>query len=227
MSLVFKLISKSYDKKYVFENISVQLPNESVIGVIGQNGIGKTTLFKCLINLEKFDSGEIFEGENKIVIDSNDWKRQIGFLVEPNPLIDFYTLFENLTLKRIIRNLEKSKFQSNVEYYSYLFFNDSQFIKNCNLPIANFSTGMRKKALIVSSLIHEPTRVFWDEPFSGLDIDTKHKLVDLVINKSTNGTFFLISDHEDEFIKKLTSVYLIMEENEWRISCFPQKARVL
>lgn len=140
---------KSYSDKLILKNIQLSIPQNGLYGVVGKNGAGKTTFFKCLCSLTPF-KGEVSYQQQPLT------PQQIGFLpTEPY-------LYEHLTVEEFYK------------FYSLLLDikpqNTMPFEVNKTLLIKELSTGMRKKVYFNAVLQKPYTLYIFDEPFSGLDI---------------------------------------------------------
>ena len=138
---------KSYSGKLILKNIQLSIPQNGLYGVVGKNGAGKTTFFKCLCSLTSF-KGEVSYQQQPLM------PQQIGFLpTEPY-------LYEHLTVEEFYK------------FYSLLLDikpqNTMPFEVNKNLLIKELSTGMRKKVYFNAVLQKPYTLYIFDEPFSGL-----------------------------------------------------------
>jgi ABC-2 type transport system ATP-binding protein len=204
MTLKVENLFKKFGQKIVFDDLSFDFPDSNTISLIGENGIGKSTFINCLINVEKLDSGSVFWENEKVRLNSLNWKKQIGFISNSVQLIEFYSLLENLKIKKIFYDIDKVNFEERCAYFSQLFFDSAEFIFENRQEISSFSTGMKKKSMIIASLIHNPKLNFWDEPFSGLDEITKDKVVELINHRAFEGGFFLVCDHEKEQLSKIS-----------------------
>lgn len=210
MTLKVEKLFKRFGKNIVFEDLTFEFPDSNIIGLVGENGIGKSTFINCLINVEKLDSGSVYWGNENVNVNSLNWKKQIGFISDSVQLIGFYSLFENLKMKKIFYDIDKVIFAERCRYFSNLFFGSADFVFDNRQNISSFSTGMIKKAMIIASMIHDPKLIFWDEPFSGLDEITKDKVVELIKTRASDGCFFLVCDHENCQLSRISTTNLKM-----------------
>ena len=205
-----KKISKQYGKntQYIFNDANLSIYPCEVVGIIGKNGCGKTTLVKIISGLITPEQGDIFFMGKKI--DTNDitYKRNISILGDANR-----SLYWNLTGRQ------------NVEYFTSLmgadldedFFDEfvtkmkmGTFIDN---KVANYSKGMKQKLMLLIALINSPQLVIMDEPLNGLDMESVYIIED-VINTIVREkhTSFIITSHDKYFIDEVcTTKYEIVK----------------
>lgn len=154
-------------------NISLEIPEGTVTGIIGQNGAGKSTTIKAILGLIKADDGsiEIF-GKDSKELTSKD-KEFFGVALADS---GFYN---ELNLEDIIRILRKS----------YSEFDESFFRKACknqklsmDKKLKDFSTGMKAKVRVLIAMSHNAKLLILDEPTSGLDVMARNEVLDLIRN---------------------------------------------
>ncbi|MGQ1928605.1 ABC transporter ATP-binding protein [Ornithobacterium rhinotracheale] len=173
--LEIKNISVKYGETQVLKDLSFNIDEQNnVVGVLGKNGAGKTTLFDTLFGDLEF-SGEILWRGNKLR------KTAISYVETQNYFYPYIT---------------------GNEYLNY-FVQDKREIDELadrfNLPLKayvnNYSTGMKKKLVILSMLLQNKPIVLLDEPFNGLDFESVHMLYDLIQKMKSDGKLILISSH--------------------------------
>lgn len=170
-------LSFSYKENTILENINIQFETNNIHGIVGLNGSGKTTLFNILTGLHQQQSGTIKNHDLPLK------KSDIAY-------IDTETFFyPNLTAQEFLSVFKTTNTQFDEKGLAHLL----------NLPldefIENYSTGMKKKLLILSQIKQDKSIYIFDEPFNGLDIET-NKLLLLIIEMLVNkGKTIFISSH--------------------------------
>ena len=176
-------LSKSY-KDFKLSNLNIEIKKGSIIGLIGQNGAGKTTFIKLLLELIKKDSGDIFIFGQKI---NNDVKDKIGIVLDDS---FFPEVIKVQDINQIMKNIYKAWDEE--MFFNYL----KKFSLNGNMLIKNLSTGMKKKLEIITALSHHPKLLILDEPTSGLDPIVRNEILDLFLEFIENGeNSILFSSH--------------------------------
>lgn len=170
-------LSFSYEKEYVLHDLSMDFEENCIHGIVGLNGSGKTTFFNILAGFFKADEGAILFNGKQIE------KKSIAY-------IDTESFFyPKLTAKEFLSVFPKT----NTKY------NENELAAIFNLPlnefIENYSTGMKKKLLILSQLKQDKEIYIFDEPFNGLDIESNRSLQIIIelLNKKQKTVF--ISSH--------------------------------
>ncbi len=173
----FKSLSKSFSKNLVIDNVSFKLKKGEITTLIGQNGVGKTTIARIILQLEKYDSG-------KLIIQDN---LNIGYVPQK---LDF-NFNMPLTSKDLIKTIAPNYTKKDLDQFSD-FLNYSK-IKNTE--ISQISGGELQKLILIGTLINKPDLLIVDEPTQFLDIDSQQQFYRLLNNlKNTIGlTIFMIS----------------------------------
>ena len=176
-------LSKSYGD-FKLSNLNIEIKKGSIIGLIGQNGTGKTTFIKLLLDLIKKDSGDILIFGQKI---NNDVKDKIGIVLDDS---FFPEVIKVQDINQIMKNIYKAWDEE--MFFNYL----KKFSLNGNMLIKNLSTGMKKKLEIITALSHHPKLLILDEPTSGLDPIVRNEILDLFLEFIENGeNSILFSSH--------------------------------
>ena len=166
------------------------IPGE-IYGLLGPNGAGKTTTLRCIATLLKPTEGNVSVCGFDTVTQGEEVRQRLGFLTNeikldpfftPKYLFDFFGKAHGMDEETINRRRE--------ELFSYFGITEFQDKK-----IESLSTGMKQKAAIVVSLVHDPDVVIFDEPTSGLDVVTARSVTDLLLKLKKDGKTIIISTH--------------------------------
>lgn len=173
--------------KFKLEDISFELKEGYIMGLIGPNGSGKTTLIKMLLGLTKSDSGEIKIFDKDIFEDEIYIKDNIGFVFDN---LNFYSHLSVKDFKKIVSKAY-SKFDSNL-FDSYLW----RFGIHKKLYIGELSKGEEIKLMIANALSHDAKLLILDEPTAGLDPIVRKDILKLLQQEIENGKrSVIISTH--------------------------------
>lgn len=162
-------LSKSYDD-FTLENVGFNLPKGSIMGLVGENGAGKTTIIKLILNLIKRENGyiKVFGLDN--IENEQQIKEKIGVVLDESYFHD------NLRAKDI--SLIMDNIYSNWDKSVFLYY-----LKKFKLPldkiVKDFSKGMKMKLSIAVALSHDPQFLILDEPTSGLDPIVRSEILDI------------------------------------------------
>ena len=181
--LEIKNLNKAY-QDFALKNVSFSLPRGYIMGFVGQNGSGKTTTIRAILNMAKIDSGKISVFGLDSVTDTIAIKKRLGVV------FDSLYLAEHLNVRQIEQQLKPF----------YPDWNSEEFfmkIKNFHLPdnkkICDFSKGMKMKLMVAVALSHRAELIILDEPTSGLDPVARDELLDILseyIEDENRGVLF-------------------------------------
>lgn len=196
---------KTYED-FELKNVGFDLPRGSIMGLVGENGAGKTTIIKLILNLIKRESGHIevfgldnIENEQKI-------KEKIGVVLDESYFHD------NLKVKEI--SLIMSNIYSNWDNNLFLYY-----IKKFKLPlekiVKDFSKGMKMKLSIAVALSHDPQFLILDEPTSGLDPIIRSEILDIFLEFiQDEEKSILFSTHITSDLDKIADYITFIHEGE-------------
>lgn len=194
-------ISKKFNEKVVFEELSFTLDSGSMIAIIGESGSGKTTLLNCLGQLEEVDKGEIFINGEKILRKHKRkfFQEQAGFLFQNFALIDNETVKKNLQLvtkdqSKIVAALEK--------------FQVEQLL---NQKIFRLSGGEQQCVALARLFLKNPPLIFADEPTASLDQKNKEIVIQTLQELNRQGKTVIVVTHDLELAKRLGRVIDLTE----------------
>ena len=189
-------ISLSFGKRQILENISFDINKGEILGMLGPNGVGKSTIFNLITGLIKPNYGSIvIDGENVLnyPISERTTKFKIGYVPQYGGYFHDLTLLENL--KAVSEILIKDKNDRN--------FRIEELISKFELdPILNvqakfLSGGQKKKLVIALALLSDPKILLLDEPFAALDVMTIKTLQEIIVNLQRNNNISVIlCDHQ-------------------------------
>tara|TARA_B100001121_G_scaffold310277_1_gene340376 strand:- start:363 stop:1139 length:777 start_codon:yes stop_codon:yes gene_type:complete len=189
-------ISLKYGKKMILDNLDLQLNNGQILGLLGPNGVGKSTIFNLITGLISPDYGSIFinsELVNKYPIYQRTIKFKIGFVPQHGGFFHDLTVFENLKAIAEIA-IDNVSFRSEkIDLLISKFELDSVRDIKANL----LSGGQKKKLVIAIALISDPKILLLDEPFAALDVLTIKTLQEIIVNlQSSNNISIILCDHQ-------------------------------
>ena len=215
-------ISKQYGFFFALNNVSFNVKENSILGIVGANGAGKTTLIKILSGLSTPTSGKILINGLNYKENNRNIKQLIGTISSKSFLYEELSIYENLKFySKLYSVYEKHEFKEKIEQYVDSF-NLSDWIYE---PISYLSTGMKQKVEIIRMLIHNPSLLLLDEPFSGLDFNSINLLIKILkdLRKDEKLTIVLAT-HKIEVIQQISDAILILKRG--KISKFAPKTEM-
>ena len=178
-------------KKTAVDHLSLTAAKGEIYGLLGPNGAGKTTTLRCISTIIKPTSGEIYVDGHEVQKEPKAVRTCIGFLTSDIKLDDQFDVdYLFRFFGRLHRVPEEVLAKRREELFGY--FGISEF---AHKKIKELSTGMKQKAAIAVSLVHDPDIVIFDEPTNGLDIITARNVTDYLKKLRDDGKLVVISTH--------------------------------
>ena len=197
-SVILKLdqISLKFGRKIILDNLNIQLNNGQILGLLGPNGVGKTTIFNIITGLISPDFGSVIinsEKINKYPIYQRTLQFKIGFVPQNGGFFHDLTVYQNL----------KAIAEITIENLSYREEKINSLISKFELdPIRDIksdflSGGQKKKLVIALALISDPKILLLDEPFAALDVMTIKTLQEIIVDlQSSKNISVIMCDHQ-------------------------------
>ena len=192
----FENVSLAYGNRLILDNISFKINEGQIFGMLGPNGVGKSTIFNLITGLKNPNYGEvIIDGINctNLPINERFTKFKLGLVPQYGGLIHDLSLLDNLKLVAEIHIKEK---ELRVQKINKLI-SQFEFDALLNIKGKHLSGGQKKKLVIAMSLINDPKILLLDEPFAALDILTIKMLQEIILNlQSTEEISVVVCDHQ-------------------------------
>jgi ABC-2 type transport system ATP-binding protein len=184
-------LTKNYGTVKAINNLDLQVHSGEIFGFLGPNGAGKTTTIRVLTTLTQPTSGFVSVGGYNIKQEPEKVKKLIGVVQQHLSLDRDLTIRENMEFHSRIHHLDSSKRKQRIakllEYVELTEYADKM--------VDTLSGGMKKKAAIVCSLVHEPKLLFLDEPTGGLDAQARRRMWDFMRRLNNDGTTVFLTTH--------------------------------
>lgn len=197
-------LTKTFDKNVAVNNISFNASKGKIFGLLGRNGAGKSTIFRCMLNIIKQDSGKVLYNDK--IIDEKILDK-IGYLPEEGSLISSYTVLEQCIYYGMLKNMDEESIKKR------LFELTSKFdiIEYMNMKQKDLSKGNRQKIQFIVSILHDPELLILDEPFSGLDPISVEQLKQVLLELKESGKIIVFSSHRMDHVEMLCEDILILD----------------
>jgi len=212
--------SKIFGHKFILNDISFEINQGEIFGIIGSSGCGKTTLLTALVGFIKAEKGDIKfrnikvlnEGDDKsfrsIYKSSNDMKKAYGFAPQDPSFYQNLTIKENLNYFGSLYNLSGRSIKSNTGYLLNLI----GLTQSQHVIAKELSGGMQRRLDIACSLIHDPEVLILDEPTADLDAINAKKIWNLLKIINQRGTTIIIASHHIAYLDNFCDRVLILKD---------------
>jgi ABC-2 type transport system ATP-binding protein len=196
-------ISKSFQQNLALNDVSLSLEKNKIYGLLGPNGAGKTTLIRNITQIFFPDAGQIFFNGEKL---SQEHQNQIGYMPEERGLYKKMKVGEQLMYFAQLRGFSKQQATNKINFWL-----QKLDIENWrNKTIEELSKGMQQKIQFVATVLHEPTLLILDEPFSGLDPINAELIKNEIFELHKKGTTIIFSTHRMENVEEICEdIFLI------------------
>lgn len=198
-------LTKAFGEMKAVDNVSFRIPDGKILGLIGQNGAGKSTTFRLILNFLDQDKGTI--SWNSQPINEEDYNI-IGYLPEERGLYPKVTIEDQLIYFGRLRGKSKKEIVPLIDKWMEKF----QVKGKKTDKVKSLSKGNQQKVQLISTLIHEPKLVILDEPFSGLDPVNAELLKRGIIELKDQGSCVIFSSHNMENVEQICD-HLVMLKN--------------
>jgi ABC-2 type transport system ATP-binding protein len=200
-------LNKAYENHRALTDVSLFVPKEVIFGLLGPNGAGKTTLIRIINQIIEQDSGEIIL-ENKRL--SPKETRKIGYLPEERGLYKKMSVWDQLIYFARLKGLSPIESKQKVKnWLEKLEISDWR-----NKKIEDLSKGMAQKVQFISTVIHEPSLLILDEPFSGFDPVNAEIIKNEILELKTKGITVILSTHRMESVELLCDHVALIHESK-------------
>ncbi|MGB1507501.1 MAG: ABC transporter ATP-binding protein [Crocinitomicaceae bacterium] len=199
-------ISKSFFRKEALQDVSFKVNTGEIYGVLGPNGVGKTTLIRVINRIVAPDSGHIrFEG----VLMTEKHLEHIGYLPEERGMYKNMTVQDHAMFLGRLRGLSNTDAKQKVDYWFDKFsINDWR-----KKRIEELSKGMAQKVQFICAVLHEPKLLILDEPFSGFDPVNAEIIKNELLQMKHNGKTILLSTHNMKSVEEICDKAILINES--------------
>ena len=189
-------VTKCYGDFTALDGVSLSVPQGCVFGLLGPNGAGKTTLIRILMRISAPDRGQIFFKGHPL---SSDDVYDMGYLPEERGLYKKMKTGEQAMYLARLKGLDRQ------EAYNRLHEKFEQFgmMDWWNKPVEELSKGMQQKVQFITTILHKPSFLILDEPFSGFDPINANLLKDEILQLKKEGTTIVLSTHNMASVEEI------------------------
>lgn len=194
-------LHKRFGQLEVLQSLDAQIRQNTITAIVGHNGSGKTTLIKCILGLDKYDSGDIFIKDFKL---NGDWnyRSQIGYMPQIARFPENLTATEAITMICDLRSGSVTQAEALISYF--------RLADEMEKPLKTLSGGTRQKVNAVVAFMFNPDILILDEPTAGLDPISSSLLKDKIHAEKDAGKTVIITSHIMSEIQELADTILYL-----------------
>ena len=225
-----KNLNKIYsDSFYALSNISLDIKQGEVFALLGPNGAGKTTLISSVCGLTKQTSGEIKVSNFDTIKDYKKTRSLIGLVPQEFPLENYESILNTVNFSRGLFGKKPD------ENHVKKILQSLKLWDKKDSPIITLSGGMKRRVLIAKALSHNPKILFLDEPTSGVDIQLRKEMWEMILKLKRSGVTVILTTH---YIKEAETIadrigilnkgeLILVEKKENLINKFGEKTIII
>lgn len=213
-SMVIENLTKQYTNNVVLDSLSLTINTGEVHGILGRNGVGKTTLIECTVGLKLFNQGTIKIRGMNILEDRDKIIRHVG--IQPQEA----NLFPRLSVMETMQ-LFSSFYGEITSFHKIMDMLDLDKIKNKR--VNSLSTGQKQRLLVALSLIGNPSLIILDEPTTGIDPQIKQLIWKVLTKMKSEDKSILLSTHSMEEAEKICDRISILHDKKIIVTGTPKE----
>ena len=211
--MVVKLenVTKTYKKGVrALDNLSFEVRDGEIFGLLGPNGSGKTTSINCLLGLLKYESGNIEVFGEPMSANRYDLKAEIGFVPQNVAVYTELTVYENVDYFCGLYVKEKEKRRRLVEEA----LNFVSLLEYRNVYPRKLSVGLLRRLNIACGIAHKPRLIIFDEPTVGVDPQTRNRVLEGIKRLNREGATVIYTSHYMEEVEQICDYIVIMDKGK-------------
>jgi ABC-2 type transport system ATP-binding protein len=191
-----KNITKQFGNQLALDNVSISVPEQCIYGLLGPNGAGKTTLIRIINQITGPDSGELFLNGRKLMPEDVQY---IGYLPEERGLYKKMKIGEQAVYFAQLKGLSRAEAMKRIKYW----FKKLDIIDWWGKKVEELSKGMQQKVQFITTVLHEPKLLIFDEPFTGFDPVNTNTIKNEILFLRERGATIIFSTHNMESVEEL------------------------
>jgi ABC-2 type transport system ATP-binding protein len=200
-------VSKTYANHKALDKVSINVEKGSVFGLLGPNGAGKTTLIRIINQITAPDEGEIYFMGEKL---RSEHVHKIGYLPEERGLYKKMKVGEQAIYLAELKGIKKAEAKKRLEYW----FNKFDIYSWWNRKVEELSKGMQQKVQFITTILHEPDLLIFDEPFSGFDPINANLLKEEILKLKNKGATIIFSTHNMESVEAICDSITLINKSK-------------
>ena len=205
--LEVKNLYKNFAEITAVNNVSFTLPKGKILGLLGKNGAGKSTIFRIILGILESDKGEVLINGKKYSINDS---RKVGFLPEEGSLSQELTVYEQLCFYGSLKGMTNEEVLENLKKWLVRF----DITEYMNRKIKELSKGNRQRIQFIVSILHDPELIILDEPFSGLDPLGVEMFKEILLDLKKEGKAIIFSSHRMEHVELFCDDIILIDKGQ-------------
>ena len=205
--LEVKNVYKQYANHLALNDVSISVPRGSIFGLLGPNGAGKTTLIRIINTITAPDKGEVLLNNTPLTLKHT---ANIGYLPEERGLYKKMKVGEQALYLCQLKGLSKTEALKRLKYWFEKFEIESWWDKK----VEELSKGMAQKVQFITTVLHEPKLLIFDEPFSGFDPINAELLKKEIIELKNKGATVIFSTHNMDSVERLCENIALINKSQ-------------
>ena len=205
--LEVRSVSKSYSRHKALDDVSLSVPEGQIFGLLGPNGAGKTSLIRIINQITIPDQGDILFKGNSL---SSEHVKTIGYLPEERGLYKKMKVGEQAIYLAQLKGLSKVDAKTALKEW----FEKFDIAPWWDKTIEDLSKGMAQKVQFITTVLHRPKLLIFDEPFSGFDPINANIIKDEIINLKDQGTSIIFSTHRMESVEEICDHIALIDKSK-------------
>lgn len=189
-------VTKQFGSFKALDNVSISVPEQCIYGLLGPNGAGKTTLIRIINQITGPDSGELFLNGKKLMPED---VQSIGYLPEERGLYRKMKVGEQAVYFAQLKGLSKAEAMRRLKYW----FRKLDIVDWWGKKVEELSKGMQQKVQFITTILHEPKLIIFDEPFTGFDPMNANTIKNEILFLRERGATIIFSTHNMASVEEL------------------------
>ena len=206
MGLKVENVVKHFGEKLAVDNISFEMQEPGVFGLLGTNGAGKTTTIRMMLGILKKDSGEITWNGKQVERKNVNF----GYLPEERGIYPKTKIYEQLVYFAELKGMKKEEACEEIDYWMERLKVDEYK----DMQAEKLSKGNQQKVQFITAILHNPELIVLDEPFSGLDPVNTELLKSVILELVEKGKYIIMSSHQMSSIEEFCSDVVIINRGK-------------
>jgi ABC-2 type transport system ATP-binding protein len=204
-------VKKTYNGKCALSIDSLHIKSGTICGYLGRNGAGKSTTIKIIMGIELPDEGDVYFLNNRINHQDPGYKKYIGYCPDYPAVFEKLTVFEHLNFIAYLYGMDNKK---EIESIIRKYIEHYEIEEYENTLIETLSRGNKQKVAIISSIIHNPKLLVYDEPTLGLDPLSMKQFKTMLNEYTQNGGTVFLSSHSLDTIEEIADSVTIIDKGQ-------------